>query len=326
MSLRLSGKEIDTVFKLNRDDENSATFAFGWALSSSPTLLRAIVHDLVQDDIDPESANIELQKYGMDKGYTDIEIFVPKICHIIIEAKPNWRLPHATQLKKYADRLKSTHVPSRLLVSLSAASREYARRHLPLTVNKIPLTHQSWTDLRTLVHQVYRGTKLNSEKLWLREFEIHLRGYASMRNPQDNRVYVVSLSSASIERGKGYTWIDVVEKDNCYFHPMGKGWPVIPPNYIAFRYRRQLQSVHYIESYEIESDLSSINENWPNKDKDHFIYKLGPAMKPLEIMKSGPIWNRRAWCFIDTLLSGTCKTIKEAIDETGRRSGEFKWD
>ena len=326
MSLRLSGIEIDTIFALNGDDENSATFAFGWALSSSPTLLRAITHDLVQDEVDPERASIKLQKFGKDKGYTDIEIFIPNICHIIIEAKRNWELPLATQLEKYADRLKSGHVPSLLLVSLSAASREHAKRHLPPTVSKIPLVHRSWADLHELVHQAFRGTKSNTEKLWLREFEIHLRGYVSMRNPQDNRVYVVALSSASIEKGKDYTWIDVVEKDNCYFHPMRKGWPVVPPNYIAFRYHGQLQSVHYIESYKIESDLSSINENWPNKDNDHFIYKLGPAMKPLEIVKSGPVWNRRAWCFIDTLLSGTCKTIEEAIDETGRRSGEFKLD
>ena len=319
MDLKLYGTEIDTVFALNGDDENSATFAFGWVLSKSPALLRATIHDLAQIYVDPEQVLIEVQKFGNDKGFTDIEIHIPNIFHIIIEAKRHWVMPLEEQLGKYATRLNTGYGSRPLIVSLSAASREYAKRHLPPTVSKIPLVHRSWADLYALVHQTYRGTKSNTEKLWLREFEIHLRGYVSMRNPQDNRVYVVALSSASIEEGKDYTWIDVVEKDNCYFHPMRKGWPVVPPNYIAFRYHGQLQSVHYIESYKIESDLSSINENWSNKDNDHFIYKLGPAMKPLEIVKSGQIWNRRGWCCIDTLLSGACKTIKDAMEETNRR-------
>ncbi|MCG2728873.1 MAG: hypothetical protein L6276_01100, partial [Acetobacterium sp.] len=41
----------------------------------------------------------------------------------------------------------------------------------------------------------------------------------------------------------GLSWIDIVEKRNKYFHPMGmNGWPKEPPNYIAFRYYGKLQS------------------------------------------------------------------------------------
>ena len=186
MYLKLFGNDVNNIYALNGVDENSATYAYGWALSKSPTLLRTTIQDLVQRDIDPEQASIEVQKYEKDKGYTDIEICIPNSCHIIIEAKRYWELPLITQLKKYAERLKTGHMLSPLLVSLSAASREYAKRWLPCTTNKVPLKHRSWADLHALVHQAYRSTKSKEEKLWLREFKIHLRGYVSMRNPQDN--------------------------------------------------------------------------------------------------------------------------------------------
>ena len=140
-----------------------------------------------------------------------------------------------------------------------------------------------------------------------------------MRDPLDNRVYVVSLSHDPIKADGTWTWIDVVERDKHYFHPKGQGWPDVPPNYIAFRYDGELQSVHYIESYEVVTDPSSVNKNWLESDFEQYLYKLGPAMKPSATVKSGPIWNSRHWCIIDTLLSGACKTISEAAAETKRR-------
>ena len=319
--MKLSGNDINTVFALNGDDENSATYAFSWALSKSPTLLRKTIYDLINLDVPSGQILIEAQKHGQDKGFTDIEIFIPKACHIIFEAKRNWELPSVEQLEKYATRFETAHEPTPLIVSLSAASREYSERQLPCRrIRGIPLEHRSWKDIRALVKQAYSNTTSREEKLWLREFEIHLRGYVSMRNPIDNRVFVVSLSQDPIKKGKDYTWNDVVEKDNCYFHEIKDRWPVTPPNYIAFRYGGQLQSVHYIKSYEVETDLSSVNENWPETDSDHFVYNLGPAMNPPVIVINGAIHPAgHYWCIIDTLLSGEYTTISAARDETNRR-------
>ena len=136
--------------------------------------------------------------------------------------------------------------------------------------------------------------------------------------PRDNMVYVVSLSKAPVKVDADYTWIDVVENDKCYFHPL-KRWPKEPLNYIAFRYDGELQSVHYIEHHEIVTDLSSVNKNWPKSDAEHFLYKLGPAMKPSSTVKSGRIWNQHHKCIIDTLLSGANNTIRDAEMETNRR-------
>ena len=143
-----------------------------------------------------------------------------------------------------------------------------------------------------------------------------------MQNPRDNQVFVVALSAQPIKDGDDYTWIDVVEKEGRYFHPVGNRWPVVPPNYIGFRYYGELQSVHHIDTYEIVGDLSELNPKWPRREDaaDHFVYTLGPAMKPARPMRTGNIYRSgRVWCAIDTLLSGVCDTISDARDETSRR-------
>ena len=216
--VKLSGNDINTVFALNGDDENSATFAFSWALSKSPTLLRETIYDLVKHDVASEQILIEAQKHGQDKGFTDIEVLIRNVCHIIFEAKRYWELPSTAQLEKYAARLETSHVSKPLIVSLSAASREYSKRRLPRTIGNIPLEHRSWADIHALAQQAYCNTKSREEKLWLREFEIHFRGYVSVRNQQDNWVFVVVLSAKPITEDRRYTWIDVVDQDNHYFH------------------------------------------------------------------------------------------------------------
>ena len=150
--------------------------------------------------------------------------------------------------------------------------------------------------------------------------QIKLSGKNMMIYPQDDMVYVVSLSQKPIKENCDYRWADAVEKDKHYFHPIKKTWPSVPPNYIAFRYGGQLQSVHQIKSYKVVTDTSSENKNWPKTDSEHFVYDLGPAMEPPVIVRNGSIWpSGRYWCAIDTLLSGACKTISDARDETKRR-------
>ncbi len=319
MDLRLFGAEPLSVFSLNGFDENSATYALGWTLSKSPNLFVLFSNNIVGIELELEKTSIELQKYGQE-GFTDIEIICTSICHFIVEAKRGWTLPSNEQLKRYAKRIDSKRVNKSVIVSLSAASQEYALRHQSAEVDKIPLIHRSWGDIYCLIGNAYSQTNSFEEKLWLRELKKHIKEYVSMQNPRDNIVFVVSLSSEPIKEGDSYSWIDVVEKDNCYFHPVGNRWPVIPPNYIGFRYYGKLQSVHHIDDYDVVTDLSTINPKWPPTDFDHFVYKLGPAMYPSKEVKNGRIWsNGRYECAIDTLLSGSCATVSEARDETARR-------
>ena len=47
-------------------------------------------------------------------------------------------------------------------------------------------------------------------------------------------------------------------------------------------------------------------------------------MKPPETVRSGPIWNSRRWCIIDTLLSGSCKTISDAVAENEKANNGLR--
>ncbi len=323
MGLNLFGKEVESVFTLNGDDEDSITYALGWSLSQSPAFLTTLGEDLFGEPIEFDDTHIDLQRSSQDRGFTDVEIFSPSVVHIIIEAKRYWDLPETVQLKKYASRISRENGRKGLIVSLSAASQAYAADKLPRRVGGIRVEHRSWGDLSKIVSDAYGRTTRFGERLWLDQFQKHLRGYISMRDVKDNTVFVVSLSSEAIKEGDdSYTWVDVVEKDRKYFHPVGNGnrWPVIPPNYIGFRLGGRLHSVHHIESYEVVTDLSRKNRRWPETDADHFVYKLGLGMQPAKEIKNGKIWpNGRYWCAIDTLLSGDFKTISDARDETNRR-------
>lgn len=325
--LSIYKSQCEGVFGLNGYDENSATYALGWTLKQSPALLQLLFERILNSTmvVDPSQVTIELQKTGLDNGFTDIEIRLPSLFHIIVEAKKGWELPKPQQLRKYISRFspKNHHGQScrSVLLSMSAVSEEIAQLRQPPEVAGYPLEHLSWGMLRQLIKKANTQTKGFEEKLWLRELEKHIKGYDSMRSPTDNMVYCVVLSGNEIRKNSGYTWVDVVTKDNCYFHPLGvKGWPATPPNYIAFRRKGRLMSVHYVEAFDIVSDLQSINENWPSNKKDCLLYHLGPPMKPEVPLKNGNIYNnQRLWCALDTLLSGAFETIAEARDESKRR-------
>jgi hypothetical protein len=111
-----------------------------------------------------------------------------------------------------------------------------------------------------------------------------------------------------------------VEKDHCYFHPVGNHWPVQPPNYVGFRYHGKLQTVHHISSFSVVHNLASCNTLWPKTETNHFVYRLGPPMRSPKEMRGGMVFrSARVSCAIDTLLSGEYKTLSDARDETKRR-------
>jgi hypothetical protein len=322
MTLRVFGNEPSSVFALLGKDENSVTFAMGWTLEQSIAFRELFISELLGRSVKiADGVDVDLQRHVEGGGFTDIELVRKNVCHLIIEAKRGWAIPSKQQLEKYARRLERSADGRCLIVSLSAATTRYASRHLPLRIGKVPVTHRSWADVWHLTDAAHRKASGFEEKLWLRHLSWHLKDYVSMQDPQNNSVYVVSLSAAPINEGNEYTWIDVVEQGGQYFHPVGNRWPVVPPNYIGFRYRGELQSVHHIDSYEVVLDLSEVDPRWPATDSDHFVYRLGPAMKPMRPMRTGNIYrNGRVWCAIDTLLSGAFDTISEARDETSRRT------
>ena len=146
-----------------------------------------------------------------------------------------------------------------------------------------------------------------------------------MQDRHSNMVYVVSLNRDTFDGGNT-TLIEVVNRHEKYFHPVGGGpggWPTEPPNYIAFRYDSKLQSIHHVADYEIVTNLGPVFPDQPDVEcGPRFLYHLGPPIRPARETPVGARWRAtRVWCFIDTLL--TSDTVVEALEITKRRLEEM---
>jgi hypothetical protein len=323
--LHLSGAETKSVFGLLGSNENAATFALGWALEKSPYLLRALLDSLELSSNFGETV-VTLQRFAEDRGFSDIELRCANAFHVIVEAKKGWQLPEPSQLERYAPRFARDVRGQELIVSISAASEFFAER-LPRAVAGIPVKHLSWSSVNALAATARSNAKSSIEKLWLFELSTHLEQYTMSRQTNDNDVYVVSLSSKPIVEGSKYTWIDVVEQDRRYFHPIGptSSWPTTPPNYIGFRYEGRLQSIHHVRSFQVISSPSHVDSRWIETDQDHFLYELGTPIVPHKQVRTGNLFQgQRVRCAIDTLLSGDFETIFAARDETKRRKEAYE--
>ena len=142
-----------------------------------------------------------------------------------------------------------------------------------------------------------------------------------MQQIDSNWVYVLALAEGT-PSGWGISWIDIVNKKRRYFHPVGRrGWPADPPNYIAFRYRGELQSIHRIDGHVVVTDLHDVFKEIPsrNLDEPHYVYKLGKPFKPAHRVPTGSNikWASRRWCMLDTLF--TSASLSEAYSVSKER-------
>lgn len=319
----LYGREIISIFELMGYQENDISSSTAWVLSRCEAMLKIFIQDICDSsNFKNEDVEIRVQEYEKGSGITDIEVRDENEFFIILEAKRGWVLPSKKQLLKYSSResIVKSGAKNKIIVTLSECSRDYASHFLEIKVAKgIQIKHISWKDVYKFAESAYPDAS-NSEKKLLRDFQVYLRGLMTMQNQTSNEVYVVSLSSRKPDNCES-TWIQIVEKNKKYFHPMGRhGWPKEPPNYIAFRYDNKLQSIHHIESYTISTNLHNEISEMPNKKEKypHFVYSLGPPITPPKDFKIEKIYhNARVWCHLDTLL--TCDSISEAIDLTKKR-------
>jgi hypothetical protein len=317
--LYLHNKPIESLFQLLGENENDITYSIGWALHRSKAFLHLFLKETLAVQADSKQAAIYLQQHHHKKGITDIEIKVFDQFHLIAEAKRGWTLPKKKQLEKYAARMKRDRWPDRRIVVLSECSPIYAEHHLEAhQVKGIPVTSVSWRRIVRIAKRAIKNGK-NTEKRLLRELITYLGRVTSVQDLESNWALVVVLNSGT-KKGWGISWIDIVEKRKRYFHRMGEhGWPKEPPNYMAFRYRGKLRSIHHVEDYEVTTNLHEhIPEIPSKKGGPDFIYKLGPAIKPPREVRNGNIYaNARLKAMLDTLL--TCRTIQEAVKVSQKR-------
>lgn len=317
-------REVHSIFQLLGEKENDITLSMSWALSKCPEFLKIVVEKVSGVSVDPEEVTVMNQRYDADTGITDIEVTDYDNVHIIFEAKRGWILPGADQLTRYSvreDFVKSS-APKKHIVTLSECTQDYANSYLPFhEVNGIPVSHLAWREVYELAVEA-RPASNHEQKHLLAELCEYLKGIMTMQKKDSNLVYVVALSSANPDLCP-ITWIDIVQKHNKYFCPVGgNGWPKEPPNYIAFRYYGQLQSIHHIDGYTVTRNMHDEIPEMPDEvwDDDYYVYKLGPSIVLLKTVKTGKIYrNGRVWAMLDTLL--TCDSISEARDLTQVRLG-----
>jgi hypothetical protein len=318
--LTVAGTSITNPFQLIGESEDSITRAIAWALAQSPVFFTRFLRRAgVQAPVSHENVELTIHRYERGAGITDLELFVPGQIHLIVEAKKGWILPHDAQLLQYAGRnsFRSTKASIKRLVTLSECSAEYAKTKLPSTIDRtIPVAHVSWSGLIADLRAARLAAPLAQKRL-LHDLSTYIGGFVTQRR-ESNLVYVVSLGSGS-PVGWSVSWIDIVEKHQRYFHEIGGTWPKVPPTYMAFRYKGQLQSVRFVESYEVVDDLKKAFPDQPSrKVRPQFLYKLGPAIVPAQRVQTGAIYpSGRVWCAIDALL--TSQTIAEARDRTQAR-------
>lgn len=319
--LYLHQRKLDSIFQLLGEHENNISYSMAWALTRCPSFLTNFLN-IFHLKANSQGVVTRLQQREKEGGITDIEVELPDHFYIIIEAKRGWILPDLSQLKKYADRVtfKTCNAPFKCLVVMSEFGREYAKANLGLSeVKGIRVEYISWKDMAVLAKES-RPKGSYAEKRLIDELIRYLGGLINMQQGDSNWVYVVSLGSGT-PPGWSISWIDIVNKKGRYFHPVsGKGWPNEPPNYIAFRYKGKLQSIHHIDGYEVITNLHKHIPEIPDEAwEPHALYKLGQAFAPSKEVPTGNIYpNGRVWCMLDTLF--TSNTISEARDLSKKRA------
>ncbi|OJU95278.1 MAG: hypothetical protein BGO23_05295 [Solirubrobacterales bacterium 67-14] len=333
-SLKLHGRDVGTVFDLLGRKENDITYSFGWGLSQSDALARALLNDLTTDlklgDIG-ELTQISLQNHIPETGYTDIEIETDH-AHVIVEAKRGWIVPGEDQLSKYGlsmgreDQTGSRDRRKAGILIAAEGRQEFAKGKYPKFVKgsdgrRIPVAYRSWTDLVRFTENTMAQVRSTNEKRLLGELVQYLKGLMSSRSIRDNMVYVVPLSRKPSEDWTPIPPLDIVLKHGHYFHPVGHSFPKEPKNYLGFRFDAKLQQINFVEHVEVTQRPRDFIPGFTKKydfDIPHYMYKLGPAIVPSHDVKSGKMWpGQKLEAALDLLL--TCDTLKEARDRTNER-------
>ena len=314
-------RSVTNIFELIGSNEDDLTASLGWCLTKCPQFLSAFAHHFEMQPLS-DALSIDLQ-VSDTAGRTDIEIWAPSQAVAIVEAKVGFTLPSLNQLERYASRKNFQNDPAtkKCIIVISDYEGDVARKlsQAPNSISSIEIKYIAWRDLLPLIQRASNESKPAQRRL-LHQFYEYLETHVTTRNSNSNLVWITSLSTDKFGNN-GLTFVDYVEQEKKYFHPIGKNYPSTPPNYIAFRYYGALQSIHHVSSYRT---VSHLNDAFPNLLDDleqdpHFVYTLGDPIVPNNEIKTGKLFGSgRHWAAIDLLL--TSSTVYDAVANTKLRS------
>jgi len=320
VKLTRHGSDVTSVFDLLGTDENDLTAALGFTLTNCAPLLAALMRR-VQPEMDwhGDEARVALEERDSE-GRTDLEIQTSHAL-FICEAKRGWRLPSTSQLRQYTGRIHRQG--NGALITLSQASRALAAATLPAQVDGIPLIHLPWKEVLADINLV-RSDCRGRERLWLEQLRSYLGGVVRMRRIEDNWTYSVVLGRGR-PPGSVLNFREFVTEDLTYFHPYGiKGWPLEPPNFLAFRWDGAVRRIHRVVKADVVPTLLDVYPDLaPEKGRliPHAVYKLSPELlPPHEPIRNGRNYRTaRLWLLLDQLQ--VSQTVEEALDRTRKLRG-----
>lgn len=313
------GKSIESVFDLLGWDENDLTAALGFTLGQSSRLLNRLLDDF--EVVAGETPVVVRMETRGEAGRTDLELDTGEAL-VVVEAKRGWHLPELPQLGMYADRVLARGSGS--LVTLSDCSPAWAEYKLPRNVKDVPVRHLPWSVVRAHLATA-RSAAGGAERHWLNELTNYLRRAVRVTDPASSWAYCVSLSPNKPAGGGPHTFIEYVVDEGVYFHPFGwgKGWPVGPPNFLAFRWSGKVHQVRRVVEHEV---VPNLQQRWPtipvdeDTERAHAIYKLGPPLPMHAPVPAGTNYRAaRLWVLVDQLL--TSDTLKDALAATRALTG-----
>lgn len=326
-NLYLYNNKVESIFDLLGTNENDISFSLGLGFSKVPAFLKLFLqHIKIVAKFDSEVVKIKLQQFEKGNGFTDFEIEQEGEYSVIVEAKKGWSYPNQTQLDKYSSKgsFNSFAATQKKLAVFTESSPTYTAAHYHIkTSNSYDVVVVSYKELWTLAKQA-RANSDNYQKKILDELISYLQKIMTMQNIYSNKVLVVSLNYGT-EKNWKISWIDIVKQRKQYFHTIGgNGFPKEPPNYIAFRYYGKLQSIHFIESYDVFTDPHTKFKEIPSANwGPHYLYHLSEPIIPAKEIRTGNIYrNGKVWAMLDLLLSSD--TIAEARNKTQEREAEIR--
>jgi hypothetical protein len=323
-SLTRYGTEVGSAFSLLGQNENDLTAALGFTMARCQALADIVLNRVWPAHSANDAATFALEVRA-EVGRTDLEARqVGGSALIIFEAKRDWLLPTTTQLSQYVSRIHETG--SGALVSLSQASVALASTQLPSEIEGVPVVHLPWREVLSDI-AIARTKSARQARIWLDELHTYLTEVIRMRTVADSMVYSVVLNEDRPGGDGTPTFREFVTEQHCYFHPYGmRGWPVEPPNFMAFRWGAAVQRIHRIMHADV---VPTIRDRFPYlpegdaSDRPHAVYDLGPRIPPFDPIPNGVgIYpSSRLWVLLDQLQ--TAPTLKDAYVSTRALQGKI---
>lgn len=329
MDLFLRSKKVTTPFALLGSNENALTYAFGFTLSKSPELLRWFLKEVGvvgvrNSQLSRAKVHLQLNKRTKrENSFTDIEIHLPGICHVIIEAKIGLAMPEIAQCQKYRRRLSKSNEPiQRLVVIVENADEsmiEDYRSKDDLLADV--LRHFNWQKLLPIsVRLMLKNDTDQESRNWLTAFYDFLDGVYQMRS-FTTEVWILPVNTEPHWKN-GLSFWDMHRDYGIYFSPTDRS---VRPLYIGFRVHGEMASLYRVEKIEpkrrvieLIPKLKDSPDRWPRKELT--VWHLGKPVQLDKPLRSGAgMFNRRVRCDLDLVLSS--ETVKEVEEKMGKRLG-----